>query len=120
MAIAETDTEVHARTLKDVAATQRYFDSSRFAGIIRPRPPSRGTAHGTIPVDHIVARRRQAPSTICAETLCSPQSMRFIYSPGQAVSMKRMGSRRSTSVDLATSAPDSSTEVSSHDREARC
>ncbi len=39
MAIAETDTEVHTpfeRDFeKDVAATQRYFDSSRFAGIIR-------------------------------------------------------------------------------------
>lgn len=61
MAIAETDTEVHTPFEqdfeKDVAATQRYFDSSRFAGIIRLYTARQVVEQrGTIPVDHIVAR----------------------------------------------------------------
>lgn len=75
MAIAETDTEVHTPFEqdfeKDVAATQRYFDSSRFAGIIRLYTARQVVEQrGTIPVDHIVAREAAGASTsVCANSL---------------------------------------------------
>lgn len=106
MAIAETDTEVHTPFEqdfeKDVAATQRYFDSSRFAGIIRLYTARQVVEQrGTIPVDHIVAREAAgAFYERLRELFAARKSITTFgpYSPGQAVSMKRMVSRRSTSV----------------------
>lgn len=75
MAIAETDTEVHTPFEqdfeKDVAATQRYFDSSRFAGIIRLYTARQVVEQrGTIPSTTSWRERRRAPSTsVCANSL---------------------------------------------------
>lgn len=85
MAIAETDTEVHTPFEqdfeKDVAATQRYFDSSRFAGIIRLYTARQVVEQrGTIPVDHIVAREAAgAFYERLRETLCSPQEHHDVW-----------------------------------------
>src|SRR6202453_2758507 len=95
MAIIETDTEVHTPFEQDVAATQRYFDGSRFAGIIRLYTARQVVEQrGTIPTDYTMART--APSAfydrlrdLCAaKTSITPSGP---YSPGQAVSLKRMG-----------------------------
>lgn len=84
MAIAETDTEVHTPFEqdfeKDVAATQRYFDSSRFAGIIRLYTARQVVEQrGTIPVDHIVARGGGRLLRASARTLCSPQEHHDVW-----------------------------------------
>lgn len=118
MAIAETDTEVHTPFEqdfeKDVAATQRYFDSSRFAGIIRLYTASQVVEQrGTIPVDHIVAREAAgAFYERLRELFAARKSITTFgpYSPGQAVSMKRMGIEAIYLGGWATSAKGSSTE----------
>ncbi|WP_128884122.1 isocitrate lyase/phosphoenolpyruvate mutase family protein [Mycobacterium tuberculosis] len=118
MAIAETDTEVHTPFEqdfeKDVAATQRYFDSSRFAGIIRLYTARQVVEQrGTIPVDHIVAREAAgALYERLRELFAARKSITTFgpYSPGQAVSMKRMGIEAIYLGGWATSAKGSSTE----------
>lgn len=118
MAIAETDTEVHTPFEqdfeKDVAATQRYFDSSRFAGIIRLYTARQVVEQrGTIPVDHIVAREAAgAFYERLRELFAARKSITTFgpYSPGQAVSMKRMGIEAIYLGGWATSAKGSSTE----------
>ncbi len=98
MAIAETDTEVHTPFEqdfeKDVAATQRYFDSSRFAGIIRLYTARQVVEqHGTIQSTTSWRAAGAFYEHVCANSLRSPQEHHDVgpYSPGQAVSMKRMG-----------------------------
>ncbi|OOK73816.1 isocitrate lyase family protein [Mycobacterium kansasii] len=65
MAIAETDTAVRTPFEQDfdkeTAETQRYFDSARFAGIIRLYTARQVVEQrGTIPVDYTVARTAAA------------------------------------------------------------
>ncbi len=61
MAIIDTDTEVHTPFEQDVAATQRYFDSPRFDGIIRLYTARQvAEQRGTIPTDYTVAREAAA------------------------------------------------------------
>ncbi len=114
MAIVETDTEIRTPFEQEVADTQRYFDSSRFAGIVRLYTARQVVEQrGTIPNDYTVARTAagvfyQRLRELYAEkksvTTFGP------YSPGQAVSMKRMGIEAIYLGGWATSAKGSTTE----------
>ena len=114
MAIAETDTEVHTPFEQDLAATQRYFDSSRFTGIIRLYTARQVAAQrGTIPTDYTVARNAaEAFYARLRELFAVKKSITTFgpYSPGQAVSMKRMGIEGIYLGGWATSAKGSTTE----------
>ena len=114
MAIIETDTEVHTPFEQDVAATQRYFDSSRFDGIIRLYTARQvAEQRGTIPTDYTVAREAAtAFYPRLRELFAAKKSITTFgpYSPGQAVSMKRMGIEAIYLGGWATSAKGSITE----------
>jgi isocitrate lyase len=114
MAIAETDTEVHSPFEQDVTATQRYFDSSRFSGIIRLYTARQvAEQRGTIPIDYTVAREAAGPFyERLRELFAAKKSITTFgpYSPGQAVSMKRMGIEAIYLGGWATSAKGSITE----------
>ena len=114
MAIVETDTEVHIPFEQDVAATQRYFDSSRFDGIIRLYTARQvAEQRGTIPIDYTVAREAAAAFyPRLRELFAAKKSITTFgpYSPGQAVSMKRMGIEAIYLGGWATSAKGSITE----------
>lgn len=90
-AAAETGTPFE----QDVAATQRYFDSPRFQGIIRLYTARQVVEQrGTIAADYIVAR--EAATAFFArlrELFGQHKSITTFgpYSPGQAVTMKRNG-----------------------------
>jgi isocitrate lyase len=95
----DADTESHtsvADTFHDeVAATQRYFDSPRFEGITRLYSARQVVEQrGTIPSDYIVAREAaEAFYPRLRELFAQRKSITTFgpYSPGQAVTMKRMG-----------------------------
>src|ERR1700739_1782488 len=95
MAITESDTEVRTPFEQDVAATQRYFDDPRFAGIIRLYTARQvAEQRGTIPFDYTIARQAaEASYPHLRELFAQKKSITTFgpYSPGQAVSMKRMG-----------------------------
>ena len=96
MAIIEADAEPQTPFEQDVAATQRYFDSPRFDGIIRLYSARQVVEQrGTIPTDYTVAREAADGVLRRACASCSPQRKSITtfgpYSPGQAVAMKRMG-----------------------------
>jgi isocitrate lyase len=114
MAIAETDTGVRTPFEEDLAATQRYFDSSRFAGIIRLYTARQVVEQrGTIPTDYTVARDAAgAFYQRLRELFAARKSVTTFgpYSPGQAVSMKRMGIEAIYLGGWATSAKGSITE----------
>jgi isocitrate lyase len=79
----------------DVAATQRYFDSPRFDGITRLYSARQVVEQrGTIPSDYIVARKAAEEFyPRLRELFAQRKSITTFgpYSPGQAVTMKRMG-----------------------------
>src|SRR6201993_2426831 len=87
--------DAHNDFEKEIAATQRYFDSSRFDGITRLYSARQVVEQrGTIPSDYIVAR--EAATAFYArlrELFAERKSITTFgpYSPGQAVAMKRMG-----------------------------
>ncbi|RFD24627.1 isocitrate lyase [Mycobacterium uberis] len=114
MAIMDTDTEVHIPFAQDVAATQQYFDDSRFAGIIRLyRACQVVEQRGTIPTDYTVAR--DAATAFYArlrELFAVGKGITTFgpYSPGQAVGLKRMGIEAIYIGGWATSAKGSTTE----------
>ncbi|GJO29426.1 isocitrate lyase ICL2 [Mycobacterium marinum] len=114
MAIAETDTEVRTPFEQEVADTQRYFDSSRFAGIVRLYTARQVVEQrGTIPNDYTVARTAAgAFYQRLRELYTEKKSVTTFgpYSPGQAVSMKRMGIEAIYLGGWATSAKGSTTE----------
>ncbi|MDC9008161.1 Isocitrate lyase [Mycobacterium marinum] len=114
MAIAETDTEVRTPFEQEVADTQRYFDSSRFAGIVRLYTARQVVEQrGTIPNDYTVARTAAgAFYERLRELYAEKKSVTTFgpYSPGQAVSMKRMGIEAIYLGGWATSAKGSTTE----------
>jgi len=95
MAIIEADLQPQTPFERDVAETQRYFDSPRFEGITRLYTARQvAEQRGTIPSDYPVAREaatefyphlRELFSRGKSITTFGP------YSPGQAVVMKRMG-----------------------------
>ncbi|BBX72988.1 isocitrate lyase family protein [Mycobacterium shinjukuense] len=118
MAIAETDTGVSAPFEHDfekaVAATQHYFDSPRFSGITRLYTARQVVEQrGTIPTDYTVARdAATAFYQRLRELFAARKSITTFgpYSPGQAVSMKRMGIEAIYLGGWATSAKGSTTE----------
>jgi isocitrate lyase len=114
MAIIETDNEIRTPFEQDVEATQRYFDGSRFKGIIRLYTARQvAEQRGTIPVDYIVAREAAAAFyDRLRELFAAKKSITTFgpYSPGQAVSMKRMGIEGIYLGGWATSAKGSTTE----------
>jgi isocitrate lyase len=85
----------HSDFENDIAATQRYFDSPRFDGITRLYSARQVVEQrGTIPSDYIVAREAaEAFYPRLRELFAQRKSITTFgpYSPGQAVTMKRMG-----------------------------
>ena len=80
---------------QEIAATQQWFDSPRFAGIVRLYTARQVVEQrGTINSDYTVAREAAAAfhdhlRHLFAERKCITTF--GPYSPGQAVAMKRMG-----------------------------
>jgi isocitrate lyase len=91
MAIIDADTEVPAPFEENVAATQRYIDDPRFAGIIRLYTARQvAEQRGTIPADYTIAREAAtAFYPRLRELFAAKKSITTFgpYSPGQAVSM---------------------------------
>lgn len=114
MAIAETDNAVQSPFEQDLAATQRYFESPRFNGITRLYTARQVVEQrGTIPTDYAVAREAAAAFYERLRELYADQKSITTfgpYSPGQAVSMKRMGIEGIYLGGWATSAKGSTTE----------
>src|SRR6185312_3548566 len=114
MAIIEADAAPQTPFERDVAATQRYFDSPRFDGIIRLYSARQVVEQrGTIPSDYIVAREAaDAFYPRLRELYAQRKSITTFgpYSPGQAVAMKRMGIEGIYLGGWATSAKGSTTE----------
>jgi isocitrate lyase len=118
MAIIDANTEVPAPFEQDfekaTAATQRYFDDPRFAGIIRLYTARQVVEQrGTIPTDYTVARdAATAFYPHLRELFAAKKSITTFgpYSPGQAVSMKRMGIEGIYLGGWATSAKGSTTD----------
>ncbi|MGB5112976.1 MAG: isocitrate lyase ICL2 [Mycobacterium sp.] len=80
---------------QDVAATQEYFDSPRFEGITRLYSARQvAEQRGTIPADYPVAREAATAFFPRLRDLFGQKKSITTfgpYSPGQAVTMKRMG-----------------------------
>jgi isocitrate/methylisocitrate lyase len=114
MAIIDADTEVPAPFEQEVAATQRYLDDPRFAGVMRLYTARQvAEQRGTIPTDYTVARDAAgAFYKRLRELFGAKKSITTFgpYSPGQAVSMKRMGIEGIYLGGWATSAKGSTTE----------
>ncbi|MEE6177344.1 isocitrate lyase ICL2 [Mycobacterium sp. 050134] len=114
MAIIDTDTEVRTSFEDEVAATQRYFDGPRFDNITRLYTARQVVEQrGTIPTDYTVARDAAAAFyDRLRELFAAKKSVTTFgpYSPGQAVSMKRMGIEAIYLGGWATSAKGSTTE----------
>src|SRR6201998_1888508 len=95
MSIIEADAQPQTPFEQEVAATQRYFDSPRFDGIIRLYSARQVVEQrGTIPADYIIAREAAAAFyDRLRELFAERRSITTFgpYSPGQAVTMKRMG-----------------------------
>lgn len=95
MAIIEADLQPQTPFERDVAETQRYFDSPRFEGIIRLYTARQvAEQRGTIPADYPIAREAAtAFYPHLRELFANGRSITTFgpYSPGQAVVMKRMG-----------------------------
>src|SRR6185437_8144418 len=114
MAIIDKDTQVRPSFDDEVAATQRYFDDPRFARITRLYTARQvAEQRGTIPTDYTVAREAAAAFyERLRELFAEKKSITTFgpYSPGQAVSMKRMGIEGIYLGGWATSAKGSVTE----------
>jgi len=80
---------------KEIAATQQWFDSPRFAGIVRLYTARQVVEQrGTIASDYTVAREAAAAFHDRLRQLFTERKCITTfgpYSPGQAVTMKRMG-----------------------------
>ncbi len=114
MTIVEADAQAPSPFEQDVVATQRYFDSPRFEGIIRLYSARQVVEQrGTIPTDYAVARAAAAAFyDRLRELFAERKSITTFgpYSPGQAVTMKRMGIEGIYLGGWATSAKGSTTE----------
>src|SRR3954451_1118439 len=114
MAIIEADAAPQTPFERDVAETQRYFDSPRFDGKIRLYSARQVVEQrGTIPSDYIVAREAaEAFYPRLRELFAEHKSITTFgpYSPGQAVTMKRMGIEGIYLGGWATAAKGSTTE----------
>ena len=95
MTMTEPDVQASTSFDDDLAATQRYFDSPRFEGIVRLYTARQvAEQRGTIPTDYPVAREAAgAFYTRLRELGAQQKSITTFgpYSPGQAVTIKRMG-----------------------------
>ncbi|OBF25051.1 isocitrate lyase ICL2 [Mycobacterium sp. ACS4331] len=95
MSTIETHPDLSSSFEQDVAATQAYFDSPRFEGIIRLYSARQvAEQRGTIPSDYPIAREAAtAFHPHLRELFAKKKSITTFgpYSPGQAVVMKRMG-----------------------------
>src|ERR1700710_2525347 len=95
MAIIEADLQPQTPFDRDVADTQRYIDSPRFDGIVRLYTARQvAEQRGTIACDYTVARDAAAAFyTRLRELFAAQKSITTFgpYSPGQAVTIKRMG-----------------------------
>src|SRR5689334_7148946 len=114
MAIIDKDTQVRPSFDDEVAATQQYFDDPRFSRITRLFTARQvAEQRGTIPTDYTVAREAAAAFyERLRELFAEKKSITTFgpYSPGQAVSMKRMGIEAIYLGGWATSAKGSITE----------
>ena len=114
MAIIEADAQPRTPFEQEVAATQRYFDSPRFDGIMRLYTARQVVEQrGTIPADYTVAREAaEAFYDRLRELFAERKSITTFgpYSPGQAVTMKRMGIEGIYLGGWATSAKGSTSE----------
>ncbi len=114
MATIEADAEALTPFEQDVAATQRYFDSPRFDGIVRLYTARQVVEQrGTIPVEYTVAREAAAAFyERLRELFAERKSITTFgpYSPGQAVTMKRIGIEGIYLGGWATSAKGSTSE----------
>ena len=114
MAIVEADAQPQTPFEQDVAAIQRYFDSPRFEGIIRLYSARQVVEQrGTIPTDYPVTRHAAvAFYDRLRELFAQRKSITTFgpYSPGQAVTMKRMGIEGIYLGGWATSAKGSTSE----------
>ena len=114
MSIIEADPVTQSGFDEEVAATQRYFDSPRFEGITRLYTARQVVEQrGTIPVEYSVAREAsKAFYQRLRELFSQKKSITTFgpYSPGQAVTMKRMGIEGIYLGGWATSAKGSVTE----------
>src|ERR1051326_7696309 len=99
---------------QEVAATQAWFDSPRFKGILRLYTARQVVEQrGTIAQDHAVAREAAAAfHERLRELFAERKSITTFgpYSPGQAVTMKRMGIEGIYLGGWATSAKGSTAE----------
>src|SRR5690606_13768788 len=95
MAIIEADASPQTPFEREVAETQKYFDSPRFDGITRLYTARQVVEQrGTIRTDYTVAREAaEAFHRRLRELFAQKKSITTFgpYSPGQAVVMKRMG-----------------------------
>jgi isocitrate lyase len=95
MTMTEPDVEPNTSFEQDVTATQQYLDSPRFDGIVRLYTARQVVEQrGTIPTDYTVARDAAAAFYArLRELFASKKSITTFgpYSPGQAVTIKRMG-----------------------------
>ncbi len=107
-------TSVEQDLAAQIAATQEYFDSPRFDGIIRLYTARQVVEQrGTIPADYTVAREAAAAfHPRLRELFAQRKSITTFgpYSPGQAVVMKRIGIEGIYLGGWATSAKGSITE----------
>jgi isocitrate lyase len=114
MAIVEQDVETITPFEREVAATQRYFGGPRFAGILRLYSARQvAEQRGTIAIDYTVAREAAAAFyERLRELFAERKSITTFgpYSPGQAVTMKRMGIEGIYLGGWATSAKGSTAE----------
>src|SRR3954462_12016634 len=114
MAIIEADAAPQTPFERDVAQTQRYFDSPRFDGKIRLYSARQVVEQrGTIPSDYIVAREAaEAFYPRLRELFAQKKSITTFgpYSPGQGVAMKRLGIEGIYLGGWATAAKGSTTE----------
>jgi isocitrate lyase len=95
MTMTEPGVEANTAFDQDVTATQQYLDSPRFDGIVRLYTARQVVEQrGTIPTDYTVARDAAAAFYArLRELFASKKSITTFgpYSPGQAVTIKRMG-----------------------------
>ncbi|WP_431231804.1 isocitrate lyase ICL2 [Mycolicibacterium psychrotolerans] len=114
MSIVEADSATQSPHQRAVSETQQYIDSPRFEGITRLYTAAQVVEQrGTIPVDHTVAREASAAFyKRLRELFAAKKSITTFgpYSPGQAVTMKRMGIEGIYLGGWATSAKGSTTE----------
>ncbi|WP_445170394.1 isocitrate lyase ICL2 [Mycolicibacterium sp. Dal123E01] len=114
MSTIEADAATQSPIEREVTETQQYFDSPRFEGITRLYTARQVVEQrGTIPVDYTVAREAStAFHKRLRELFAAKKSITTFgpYSPGQAVTMKRMGIEGIYLGGWATSAKGSVTE----------